>query len=154
MFRRILIANRGEIAVRVIRACRELGIETVLVHSDADRNAQYLRMADDTICIGPAPSSKSYLDIPSIISAAEIADVEAIHPGYGFLSENAHFAEVCLACNIRFIGPHPDAIANFGDKQKPRRSPGKLGFRRCPGAPGSSSPRRRRSRSRARSGSP
>jgi acetyl-CoA carboxylase biotin carboxylase subunit len=131
-----LIANRGEIAVRVIRACRELGIETVLVHSDADRNAQYLRMADDTICIGPAPSSKSYLDIPSIISAAEIADVEAIHPGYGFLSENAHFAEVCLACNIRFIGPHPDAIANFGDKQKAKAIARKAGVPTVPGSAG------------------
>lgn len=136
MFRRILIANRGEIAVRIMRACRELGIETVLVYSEADRNAQYLRLADDTICIGPPVSAKSYLDIPSIISAAEIADVEAIHPGYGFLSENAHFAEVCQACNIKFIGPPPDAIANFGDKQKARAIAKRAGAPTVPGSQG------------------
>ena len=95
MFSRVLIANRGEIALRILRACKQLGIETVCVYSEADRDAIYLRFADETICVGPAPSHASYLDIPSIISAAEIADVEAIHPGYGFLSENAHFAEVC-----------------------------------------------------------
>ncbi|MBL8694598.1 MAG: acetyl-CoA carboxylase biotin carboxylase subunit [Planctomycetes bacterium] len=136
MFRRILIANRGEIAVRVMRACRELGVETVLVYSEADRNAQYLRMADETICIGPAPSAKSYLDIPKIISAAEIADVEAIHPGYGFLSENAHFAEVCHACNIRFIGPPPEAIASFGDKQRARAIAKVAGVPTVPGSTG------------------
>jgi len=136
MFRRVLIANRGEIAVRVIRACKELGIETVLVYSEADRNAQYLRLADETICIGPASSAKSYLDIPRIIAAAEVADVEAIHPGYGFLSENAHFAEVCIACNIRFIGPSPEAIASFGDKQKARAIAKKVGAPTVPGSDG------------------
>ncbi|MBI3817876.1 MAG: acetyl-CoA carboxylase biotin carboxylase subunit [Planctomycetes bacterium] len=136
MFRRILIANRGEIAVRVLRACRELNIETVLVYSEADRNAQYLRLADETICIGPPMSAKSYLDIPSIIAAAEIADVEAIHPGYGFLSENAHFAEVCHECNIRFIGPPPEAIASFGDKQRARAIAKKAGAPTVPGSQG------------------
>jgi len=120
MFRRILVANRGEIAQRVIRACRELGIETVAVYSEADKGALHLRMADETICIGPAQSAKSYLDIPSIISAAEIADVEAIHPGYGFLSENAHFAEVCRSCKIEFIGPASETIAQLGDKSRAR----------------------------------
>ncbi len=136
MFRRILIANRGEIAVRVMRACRELGVETVLVYSEADRNAQYLRLADDTICIGPATSAKSYLDIPAIIAAAEIADVEAIHPGYGFLSENAHFAEVCQDCNIKFIGPLPVAIAAFGDKQKAREMARLANVATVPGSDG------------------
>mgnify|MGYP001006438915 CR=1 FL=1 len=107
MFRRVLIANRGEIAQRVIRACRELGIETVAVYSSADADALYLRQADETICIGPPQSAKSYLDIPGIIAAAEVADADAIHPGYGFLSENADFAEVCRDCKIQFIGPEP-----------------------------------------------
>jgi acetyl-CoA carboxylase biotin carboxylase subunit len=120
MFRRILVANRGEIAQRIIRACRELGIETVAVYSEADAGAIYLRQADETICIGAAASGKSYLQIPSIISAAEIADVEAIHPGYGFLAENAHFAEVCRACKIEFIGPEPETIALLGNKAKAR----------------------------------
>src|SRR5881296_1587400 len=115
-FSRILIANRGEIALRIIRACKEMDIETVVAYSDADRDAAYLNLADDTICIGPGPSAQSYLDIPKIISAAEITDVEAIHPGYGFLAENAHFAEVCRSCNIRFVGPSPEAIAAVGDK--------------------------------------
>jgi len=120
MFRRVLIANRGEIAQRVIRTCREMGIETVAVYSQADADALYLRQADETICIGPAPGARSYLHIPSIISAAEIADVEAIHPGYGFLAENAHFAEVCNSCNIHFIGPSPETIAAVGDKVRAR----------------------------------
>ncbi|MEZ6004591.1 MAG: acetyl-CoA carboxylase biotin carboxylase subunit [Planctomycetota bacterium] len=120
MFRRILIANRGEIAQRIIRACKELDIETVAVYSEADADALYLRQADETICIGRAPSSQSYLDIPSIISAAEIADVEAIHPGYGFLAENAHFAEVCRSCQIDFIGPAPETIASLGNKARAR----------------------------------
>ncbi len=119
MFRRVLIANRGEIAQRVIRACRELGIETVAVYSAADADALYLRQADETICIGPAQSAKSYLDIPSIIAAAEVADVDAIHPGYGFLAENDHFAEVCRSCKIQFIGP--DAR---GDRGTGRQGPG------------------------------
>ena len=116
MFSRILIANRGEIALRILRACKELGIETVAVYSEADRDSLHLRFADETICIGKAPSTESYLNIPALIAAAEIADVEAIHPGYGFLSENEHFAEVCQSCNIKFIGPSPEAIANCGDK--------------------------------------
>ncbi len=116
MFRRIMIANRGEIALRILRACKELGIETVAVYSEADRGALHLRYADETICIGPPASKSSYLDIPALISAAEIADVEAIHPGYGFLSENAHFVEVCQSCNIKFIGPSADAIERVGDK--------------------------------------
>ncbi len=121
MFSRILIANRGEIALRIIRACHELGVETVAVYSEADADAIYLRHADDAICIGPAPSAESYLHIPAIIAAAEIADVEAIHPGYGFLAENAHFAEVCASCNIEFIGPKPSVIAQMGDKAEARK---------------------------------
>jgi acetyl-CoA carboxylase biotin carboxylase subunit len=116
MFQRILIANRGEIALRIIRACRELGIETVVVFSEADRNADYLRLADEAICIGPAQASQSYLLIKHIISAAEIGNVQAIHPGYGFLSENEHFAEVCRSCKIAFIGPSPEAMGRLGDK--------------------------------------
>jgi len=106
MFSKILIANRGEVAVRIIRACRELGIRSVAVFSKADRDSLPVRIADDAICIGEATSSESYLNIPALISAAEIADVEAIHPGYGFLSENAHFAEICESCQIKFIGPY------------------------------------------------
>jgi acetyl-CoA carboxylase biotin carboxylase subunit len=116
MFQRILIANRGEIALRVIRACRELGIEAVAVYSEADRGAPYLEMADRAICIGRAPATESYLDVPRLIAAAEIADVEAIHPGYGFLSENPHFAEVCRTCNFEFIGPPHEAIRRMGLK--------------------------------------
>src|SRR6476646_10075783 len=100
MFQRILIANRGEIALRIIRACKELGVESVVVYSEADRDASYLKLADQAICIGGAPAAESYLNIPRIISAAEIADVQAIHPGFGFLSENSHFAEVCRSCKI------------------------------------------------------
>ena len=120
MFRRILIANRGEIAQRIIRACRELGVESVAVYSEADADAIYLRQADETICIGPAAGAQSYLNIPAIISAAEVADVEAIHPGYGFLAENAHFAEVCESCKIKFIGPPPDVISSVGHKANAR----------------------------------
>ncbi len=116
MISRVLIANRGEIALRVIRACRELDIESVVVHSQADAGAPYLDLADEAICIGPGPSAQSYLSIPSIISAAEIANVDAVHPGYGFLSENAHFAEVCRANNIEFIGPDEATIRRVGDK--------------------------------------
>ena len=118
MFSRILIANRGEIALRIIRTCNELGIESVAVYSEADKDAVYLKYATDTICIGPAQASKSYLDMSRIISAAEITDVEAIHPGYGFLAENVHFAEVCQSCNIVFIGPNPAASKLVGDKVK------------------------------------
>src|SRR5438552_2916503 len=116
MFQRVLVANRGEIALRVIRACRELGIETVAVFSEADRGAHYLELADEAYCIGPAPATDSYLMINRIISAAEIGNVQAIHPGYGFLSENAHFAEVCRSCNIEFIGPTHEAMLKLGDK--------------------------------------
>src|SRR5258706_2258088 len=118
MFQRILVASRGEIALRVIRACRDLGIQVVAVYSEADRGAPYLDLADDAICIGPATAAESYLNIPRIISAAEIADVQAIHPGYGFLSENAHFAEVCRSCKIEFIGPPQDAMRKLGSKNK------------------------------------
>jgi len=116
MFSRILVANRGEIALRIIRACKEMGIETVAAFSEADRNASYLHLADDRICIGPAPSAESYLHIPRIIAAAEIADVEAIHPGYGFLAENSHFAEICRDCKIEFIGPSVESMKALGDK--------------------------------------
>lgn len=120
MYKRILIANRGEIALRVIRACRELGIETVAVYSEADRDAAYLELADEAYCIGPAKSAHSYLKIDQIISAAEVGNVEAIHPGYGFLAENAHFNEVCRSCKIDFIGPSPEAMEMLGDKNQAR----------------------------------
>jgi acetyl-CoA carboxylase biotin carboxylase subunit len=118
MFKRILIANRGEIALRIIRACTEMGIETVCVYSEADRNAIYLRFANETICIGPGPALESYLDIQRIIAAAEITDASAIHPGYGFLSENAEFANICRQCKIEFIGPSSQSISLVGDKSK------------------------------------
>jgi acetyl-CoA carboxylase biotin carboxylase subunit len=120
MFRRVLVANRGEIAQRIIRACKELNVETVAVYSEADADALYLRQADETICIGAAPGAQSYLNIPAVISAAEIADVEAIHPGYGFLAENEHFAEVCRSCQIEFIGPSAETIAMVGNKARAR----------------------------------
>src|SRR6476659_7822315 len=121
MFKRILIANRGEIALRIIRACKELGIESVCVYSTADAGSQYLQLADEAICIGPPRGAQSYLKIDQIISAAEVGNVEAIHPGYGFLSENAHFNEVCRSCNIDFIGPTPEAMAKLGDKNSARQ---------------------------------
>src|SRR5207253_6608134 len=136
MFQRILVANRGEIALRVIRACRDLGIEVVAVFSEADRGAPYLELADDAICIGPAAAADSYLNIARIISAAEIADVQAIHPGYGFLSENAHFAEVCRACNIEFIGPPHEAMALLGNKNEARKLAKKAGVPIVPGSEG------------------
>jgi acetyl-CoA carboxylase biotin carboxylase subunit len=120
MFKRILIANRGEIALRVIRACREMGIETVAIYSEGDRGAPYLELADEAICVGPAKASESYLRIDRVISAAEIGNVQAIHPGYGFLSENSHFAEVCRSCDIGFIGPTPEAMERVGDKNSAR----------------------------------
>jgi acetyl-CoA carboxylase biotin carboxylase subunit len=120
MFSRILIANRGEIALRIIRACHEMGIEAVAVYSEADRGAPYLQLADEAICIGPAESAKSYLNIPRIISAAEITDVEAIHPGYGFLAENVEFARICGECGITFIGPPVEAMRLLGDKVRAR----------------------------------
>jgi acetyl-CoA carboxylase biotin carboxylase subunit len=116
MFKRILIANRGEIALRVMRACKELGVETVCVYSTADKDAPYLRLADRTVCIGPGPAKESYLNIARIIAAAEVADVDAIHPGYGFLSERAEFSQVCRDCKIEFIGPTPEAMSKLGDK--------------------------------------
>ncbi len=120
MYKRILIANRGEIALRIIRACRELGVETVAIYSEADRDALYLRLADQAICIGPPKSAQSYLKIAQVIAAAEIGNVEAIHPGYGFLAENAHFNEVCRSCQIDFIGPTPEAMEMLGDKNRAR----------------------------------
>lgn len=120
MYQRILIANRGEIALRVIRACREMGIETVAIYSEGDRGSQYLELADETYCVGPAKASESYLKISSVISAAEVGNVQAIHPGYGFLAENAHFNEICRSCKIDFIGPEPDAMAKLGDKNEAR----------------------------------
>ncbi len=120
MYQRILIANRGEIALRIIRACKELGIETVAIFSEGDRGAHYLELADEAYCIGPAKASESYLKIASVISAAEVGNVQAIHPGYGFLAENAHFNEVCRSCNIDFIGPQPEPMARLGDKNAAR----------------------------------
>jgi acetyl-CoA carboxylase biotin carboxylase subunit len=122
MFKRILIANRGEIALRIIRACRELGVESVCIYSKADAGAPYLRLADRAICIGNGPSKESYLNIPRIISAAEIADVDAIHPGYGFLSERPDFSQICRDCHIEFIGPSPEAMAKLGDKVECKRT--------------------------------
>jgi acetyl-CoA carboxylase biotin carboxylase subunit len=136
MFKKVLIANRGEIATRIIWACKELGVRTVAVHSEADRDSLHVRFADEAICIGPAPSTQSYLNIPSIISAAEIANVDAIHPGYGFLAENAYFAEVCEACNIKFIGPEPRTISLMGDKAKARAAMKAAGVPITPGFDG------------------
>src|SRR3989338_6786609 len=133
MFSKILIANRGEVALRIIRACKELGIKSVAVYSEADKDSLHVKFADEAICIGAASPQSSYLNIPSIISAAEIADVEAIHPGYGFLSENAHFAEVCDSCQIKFIGPNPQAIRTMGDKMAAREMMRKVGVPIMPG---------------------
>lgn len=134
MFSKILIANRGEIALRVIRACKEMGIRTVAVYSEVDRNSLHVRFADEAICIGRAQSSASYLNIPAIISAAEITDVEAIHPGYGFLAENSHFAEICESCKIIFIGPTPESIRLMGDKMAARTAMQKAGLPIIPGS--------------------
>src|SRR5215204_6594311 len=136
MFKKILIANRGEIALRVICACKELGIRTVAVYSEADRHSLHVRFADEAICIGPARSSRSYLDIPSVISAAEITNVDAIHPGYGFLSENADFAEVCEASGVTFIGPKPEVIRTMGLKQLAREAMKESGVPILPGSLG------------------
>ncbi len=136
MFQRILVANRGEIALRVIRACRDLGIEVVAVFSEADRGAPYLALADQAICIGPAPAAESYLKIARLISAAEIANVQAIHPGYGFLSENAHFAEVCRASKIEFIGPPEEAMRRLGNKNEARKLAVKAKVPVVPGSDG------------------
>ena len=136
IFSRILIANRGEIALRIIRACHELGIEAVAVYSEADKEAPYLKIADEAICIGPPDCAKSYLNIPRIISAAEITDVEAIHPGYGFLAENIHFAEVCRECGITFIGPPVEAMQLLGDKVQARQLARQAGVPVVPGSSG------------------
>ena len=136
MFQKILIANRGEIALRILSACRELGIQTVAVYSEADRNSLHVRFADEAICIGPPRSTESYLNIPQVISAAEIANVDAIHPGYGFLSENANFAEVCEASHIAFIGPSPEVIRMMGEKDRARREMAAAGLPIIPGSPG------------------
>ncbi|TVS19931.1 MAG: acetyl-CoA carboxylase biotin carboxylase subunit [Planctomycetaceae bacterium] len=136
MYKRILIANRGEIALRIIRACREMGIETVVVYSEADREAAYLEMADEAYCIGPGKSAQSYLRIDRVISAAEVGNVEAIHPGYGFLAENAQFNEVCRSCNIDFIGPTPEAMDMLGDKNQARRLAREANVPVVPGSPG------------------
>ena len=136
MFQKILVANRGEIALRVICACKELGISTVAVYSEADRNSLHVRFADEAVCIGPARSSESYLNIPQVISAAEITNVDAIHPGYGFLSENANFAKVCEASEIAFIGPTPEIIEMMGDKDRARREVRAAGLVTVPGSDG------------------
>jgi acetyl-CoA carboxylase biotin carboxylase subunit len=135
MFRKVLIANRGEIALRIVRACRELGVHSVIAYSEADRDSLAVRLADERICIGPGPSAKSYLNIPNIISAALITGAEAIHPGYGFLSENASFAEFCADCRLVFIGPTPSAIAQMGDKVAARQTMAKAGLPVLPGTP-------------------
>jgi acetyl-CoA carboxylase, biotin carboxylase subunit len=136
MFRKVLIANRGEIALRVISACREMGIRTVAVYSEADRNSLHVRFADEAICIGPPRSADSYLNVPAVISAAEIADVDAIHPGYGLLSENANFAEVCRASNIKFIGPPPEVTRMMGEKSTARQTMKKAKVPILPGSDG------------------
>jgi acetyl-CoA carboxylase biotin carboxylase subunit len=136
MYKRILVANRGEIALRVIRACRELGIETVAIFSEADRGSAYLELADEAYCVGPAKSAQSYLKIDQVISAAEVGNVEAIHPGYGFLAENAHFNEVCRSCNIDFIGPTPEAMNLLGDKNRARSLARELKVPVVPGSEG------------------
>jgi len=136
VFKKILIANRGEIALRVIRACKEMGIKTVAVHSTADANSLHVRFADESVCIGPPKSLDSYLNVPSIISAAEITDAEAIHPGYGFLAENSSFAEICNSTGIRFIGPSPESIKQMGDKARARETAQKAGVPVLPGSDG------------------
>src|SRR6266404_3193765 len=136
MFEKILIANRGEIAVRIIRACKELNIRTVAVYSEADANSMHVQLADEAICIGKAAAQDSYLRIDRIVSAAEIADVDAIHPGYGFLAENAHFADVCESCNIRFIGPNSRAMNALEDKAVSRALAKKAGVPTPPGSEG------------------
>lgn len=136
MFKKILIANRGEIACRIIRACREMGIKTVAIHSEIDRESLHAKMADQAICIGPNPATESYLNIPSIISAAEISGADAIHPGYGFLAENTYFAEVCESCGIKFIGPSKSSIERMGDKIAARKLMQKAGVPVVPGSDG------------------
>ncbi len=136
MFRKVLVANRGEIALRVIRACKELGLESVAVHSTADADALHVKFADQAVCIGPPPSNKSYLNVPQIISAAEVTGADAVHPGYGFLSENADFAEVCRKCGLNWIGPSPDAMRLMGDKISARKAMAAAGVPMLPGTSG------------------
>ena len=136
MFQKVLIANRGEIALRVLRACKELGISTVAVYSTADRNAMHVRMADESVCIGPPPARDSYLNIPSILAACEITGADAVHPGYGFLSENARFAEILAAHNVAFIGPSPEHLRIMGDKIEAKRTAQRLGIPVVPGSEG------------------
>src|SRR5215468_8112892 len=136
MFKKILIANRGEIALRILRACRELGIKSVAVHSEADSRALHVRFADESVCIGPAPAAKSYLHIPAIIAAAEITGAQAIHPGYGFLSENAKFAEIVEKHGMTFIGPKPEHIRTMGDKIEAKRAADEAGIPVVPGSEG------------------
>src|SRR3990172_1036467 len=136
MFSKILVANRGEIALRIIRACKEMGVRTVAVYSEPDSQSPHVHLADEAVCIGAAASSQSYLNIPAIISAAEIGDVDAIHPGYGFLSENPHFAEICESCQIKFIGPKPESIRLAGDKSLARDTCRKANIPIIPGSKG------------------
>ena len=136
MFKKILIANRGEIALRIQRACREMGIKSVIVYSEADRDAKYVKLADEAVCIGPAASSQSYLNMPAIISTAEVTDAEAIHPGYGFLSENADFAERVEQSGFVFIGPTPESIRMMGDKVAAKQAMIKSGVPCVPGSRG------------------
>src|SRR5688572_19348953 len=136
MFRKVLIANRGEIALRILRACRELKVKTVAVFSTADRESLHVRLADESVCIGPPPAAQSYNYIARLISAAEVTGADAIHPGYGFLSENAHFAEVCASCGFTFIGPTPEMIRKMGDKAVARRTMVDAGLPVVPGSEG------------------
>jgi len=136
MFKKILIANRGEIALRVIRTCKEMGIKTVAVYSTADRDSLHVRFADEAVCIGPAPSKESYLKIPNIIAAAEITNADAIHPGYGFLSENATFSKVCKENGIKFIGASPEMIEAMGDKSSAKQTMKDAGVPTIPGSDG------------------
>src|SRR5512135_2822387 len=136
MFKKVLVANRGEIALRVIRCLREMGLQSVAVHSTADADALHVKFADEAVCIGPPPSRQSYLNVPMIISAAEVTGADAIHPGYGFLSENADFAEVCKKCKIRFIGPRPDMLRLMGNKVRAREAAKEAGLPLLPGSPG------------------
>ena len=136
MFDKIVIANRGEIAMRIQRACREMGIKTVVVHSEADRDAKYVKLADESVCIGPASSAKSYLNMPAIISAAEVTDAQAVHPGYGFLAENADFAERVEKSGFTFIGPTPTSIRQMGDKVTAKQAMIKAGIPCVPGSNG------------------
>ena len=136
MLEKVLIANRGEIALRVLRACKELGIKTVAVHSTADRDLKHVRLADEAVCIGPPPSAQSYLDVPSIISVAELTNADGIHPGYGFLAENDRFAEICSAHGLIFVGPSPESIRSMGDKSTAKATMQRVGVPTIPGSEG------------------